>query len=523
MSNLFQRWVVLVSLLVAWPATGEIRSPSAADRAAVPVLDGKPRQIIPGVYSLGELAPVFAYLIEAGDGLVLVDTGYNSQLDRLAQAIVELGFDPNDISHIVVTHLHLDHWMNMGWISGMTGATTYMGRADAEVVELGAPPELVIPARIVPANLSVPPTDIDYLIEAEVRLPIPGIDLRAIPCGGHTPGSVCYLMQSGDWRILFGGDTVMSVRSGLGTYMARLHPRLGGQIDAYRKTLARLAEIQVNLVLPGHPYFDRERTGNHPHPVVSPENWIAVLEEGARELDEIERRFEQDGRDFLDETPKRLAGDLFYLGLGGGGASYALTRSGRTCLIDPSALGPEQLMASLRGLGLDPFNVEAALLTRSPYRTDTLRQLAAGGVLKVYGRRSALVGLKGLSTLATRPVDGGRAISACQIDLEALVTDGWRSDSLTYLARFDGDLAAFTGEAVSSLTADRTLVPHAGPPSGERDSFFDPLAALERLKVALWLPSRPFAYQNANLYGDEWRRTVRVNRLALASRRSSSR
>lgn len=516
---------LLVLLLPIDSSARAAEGPDAADRRAVPLLDGVARQIVPGVYTLGELPPVTAYLIEAGDGLVLVDTGYSSQLDRLARSIASLGLDPNRISHILVTHKHLDHWMNMDWIRQMTGARTYMGRADAEAVEKGLTTEEAVPARLTPPKLVIPPTRVDYKIDREQVLPIPGVEIRAIPCPGHTPGSTCYYLETGPWRILFGGDTFMSVRSGLGTYTTRLHPRFGGETEAYRTSLARLRGLEVNLLLPGHPYFDRERTGRHPHPVLSSEGWRAIVDSGLRELESIERRYREDGRDFLDGSPKELARGLIYLGSDGGEAAYALRRGDEHCLVDPHRLAPEVLNESLRALGLLTSRLSSVLLTRlGTDRAQRVRALLRGGRIEVFGNAAARRELSPLGSLEFRLLEGKAEIEACGLGLEVASVSSWDGASLTYFATLDGEQAAFTGDAILPTTADDHVVPLQRPPSPPGSLLAaGSLAGFESRVVTLWLPGHPFAAQNANLYDQEWRRLVRANRLTLAGARSPAR
>jgi glyoxylase-like metal-dependent hydrolase (beta-lactamase superfamily II) len=70
-------------------------------------------------------------LVEAGDELVLVDTGLGDQLDprseemfaveqgeRLPQALARAGYGVEDVTHVILTHLHFDH---CGWSTRRVG------------------------------------------------------------------------------------------------------------------------------------------------------------------------------------------------------------------------------------------------------------------------------------------------------------------------------------------------------------------------------------------------------------------
>lgn len=52
---------------------------------------------------------IASYLIPTSDGLVLIETGPSSTLETLLAGVRELGHDPVDIRHVLLTHIHLDH------------------------------------------------------------------------------------------------------------------------------------------------------------------------------------------------------------------------------------------------------------------------------------------------------------------------------------------------------------------------------------------------------------------------------
>ena len=91
--------------------------------------------------------------------------------------------------------------------------------------------------------------------------------IQAIATPGHTPGSVCYLLERGNLRAFFAGDVIMMLRGDekprtelgkpLGTYSAYLAPRYRGDAKESLASLRRLREMPVpDLVLPGHPGAD---------------------------------------------------------------------------------------------------------------------------------------------------------------------------------------------------------------------------------------------------------------------------
>lgn len=57
----------------------------------------------------GEPEIVGSYLLAAGNELALIDPGPSSTMEALLAAIREAGFDPGEVTHILATHIHIDH------------------------------------------------------------------------------------------------------------------------------------------------------------------------------------------------------------------------------------------------------------------------------------------------------------------------------------------------------------------------------------------------------------------------------
>jgi len=84
---------------------------------------------------------IAAYLVECGKGeLALIETGPGSTLSRLLEGIRALGFSPDAVKHVFVTHIHLDHSGAAGWWA-QQGATVF--------AHPKATPHLVDPTKLI--------------------------------------------------------------------------------------------------------------------------------------------------------------------------------------------------------------------------------------------------------------------------------------------------------------------------------------------------------------------------------------
>lgn len=90
----------------------------------------------------GEHNIVGSYLLIGSGEVALIDPGPGSTLEAQLEAIKQAGVDPGEITHILATHIHLDH-------AGMTGSLLpHMPKATVYVHSKGAP-HLIDPAKLV--------------------------------------------------------------------------------------------------------------------------------------------------------------------------------------------------------------------------------------------------------------------------------------------------------------------------------------------------------------------------------------
>ena len=101
--------------------------PPAAQKTA-------PFKIFDNVYYVG-LETIGSYLISTSDGLILMDSTYADTADLVLDSVRQLGFNPAQIRHIVITHGHNDHFAGAGRIRQVTGARVGLSLADWENVE----------------------------------------------------------------------------------------------------------------------------------------------------------------------------------------------------------------------------------------------------------------------------------------------------------------------------------------------------------------------------------------------------
>lgn len=91
----------------------------------------EPFQVEGNLYFIGNLE-IACYLIDSGDGLIIIDTGYDFCAGQLMNSIWSLGFNPKDIKMIFHTHNHNDHIAATNLLVRLSGAKTFMSVKDGK-------------------------------------------------------------------------------------------------------------------------------------------------------------------------------------------------------------------------------------------------------------------------------------------------------------------------------------------------------------------------------------------------------
>lgn len=194
------------------------------------------------------------YLVEGPSGLLLIDAGNGYDTEGLVRSIRDEGFDPADISHILLTHHHTDHARGAKALKDRFGCRVWIGgNMGKYFLEQGTDEELwVIDAKR--CGLYAPDyvyihCPVDHAVQDGEEFEAAGLSITALSVTGHSPDSVCYLMSLDGRRCLFNGDTFY-----WGGVLGMLNYP-GSDLREYHRSLPRLRGLGIEGLYPGHGLF----------------------------------------------------------------------------------------------------------------------------------------------------------------------------------------------------------------------------------------------------------------------------
>jgi len=242
-------------------------------------------RMIGPIYYVGNL-DVSCHLIDAGDGLVLIDTSFATTAHLVLDSIKSLGFDPGDIRQILITHGHEDHAGGARRIIDATGASISVQKRDVETVETGS--ELTCGYYIYGVE-EFETFTVDRPLRGGEVLEFGDVVIGVHHTPGHTPGCLSYEIP-----LEIGGEKLRAfLFGGPGQWTFEPENRVqgyDGDMEDYRRTLDFLGSIEVDVPLGAHPGQNRTMekhataisSPGGANPFVDPGHWgsfIGRLEE----------------------------------------------------------------------------------------------------------------------------------------------------------------------------------------------------------------------------------------------------
>jgi glyoxylase-like metal-dependent hydrolase (beta-lactamase superfamily II) len=196
-----------------------------------------------GSFGLGHFADCNVYLVDCGNEVILIDSGAGIDVNRLADNVRADGFDVERITKIMNTHCHYDHTGGDRKIKDMSGCKIFIHENGAVPLERGDPLKTCAPRIIDFQGVHA-----DRKLTDGERLLIGNRKFEILHTPGHCDDAICILMEHPAGKVLFSGDTAQAYgQPGVLSADSDFH--------AYVKSINRLAQLGIDVLLPGHGIF----------------------------------------------------------------------------------------------------------------------------------------------------------------------------------------------------------------------------------------------------------------------------
>jgi glyoxylase-like metal-dependent hydrolase (beta-lactamase superfamily II) len=241
----------------------------------------------------GKTSITSAYLLHGGEP-ALVETGPTTSAETVTAGLDAIGLSGDDLAHIVVTHIHLDHAGGVGTLARQ------FPRATVWVHERGAP-HLANPAKLVASATRV------YGEERLARLfgpvdPVPSDRLRAVSDGAHialgdrqlevmyTPGHASHHIALVDSRsgAVFTGDA-LGIHLPDDRVLRPATPPPDIDVEAGLQSIDRIRERARSLLLFSH--FGPVAEVDELCAIAASRlrKWAGVVRDALRDTDDLDR------------------------------------------------------------------------------------------------------------------------------------------------------------------------------------------------------------------------------------------
>ncbi len=241
--------------------------------------DKKPVEIVPGIYQItlplrdNPANHINTYLIHGDNEIVLIDTGWNDTqaLEDLTHQLKHLKLDLNDISRIIYTHIHPDHFGLAGVVKEKYGTELLVHKEgeffidyryyerDNYIQELGdwhiingGTKENAEAVIIMSTDYTdhVDPVYPDIFLQGGEIITVDPFQFEVIWTPGHDYDHIC--LYDPEKGLLFSGDHVLPDTN---THIG-MHSEIAfNPILEYLQSLKNMRTIQATTILPGHEHM----------------------------------------------------------------------------------------------------------------------------------------------------------------------------------------------------------------------------------------------------------------------------
>lgn len=201
-------------------------------------------------HQLGHVIGCNVYLIYEGDEWVLIDIGYEEDVDEVVELIRELDFPFSQCKTLIATHADVDHIQGLAKTKQILRTTVSAHPLAAEPLQTGDRIKTFAQIDAQGIDMLMPLVDVEILIDDGDVIEVGNLKLEVWLTPGHTDSQLSFRLG----KYLFSGDNIY--RDGC---IGAIDAHHGSDLKAFIGSLTRIRESDVEWLLPSHgPMFRKD-------------------------------------------------------------------------------------------------------------------------------------------------------------------------------------------------------------------------------------------------------------------------
>jgi glyoxylase-like metal-dependent hydrolase (beta-lactamase superfamily II) len=205
------------------------------------------RPLFPGVIEINHQAGwrigCSVYLLFDENEWILVDIGYEENVDEIVELIRQIDFPISQCLGIIATHADVDHIQGLAKAKSLLKAPAFAHPKAVESLELGDRIKTFAEISAQNVHLEMPVVKIEKPIRDGERIKIGNRELEVWHTPGHTDSQLAF--RFGD--LLLSGDNIYRDGS-----VGAIDAHHGSDIPSFISSLERIAASDIEWLLPSH-------------------------------------------------------------------------------------------------------------------------------------------------------------------------------------------------------------------------------------------------------------------------------
>jgi glyoxylase-like metal-dependent hydrolase (beta-lactamase superfamily II) len=189
------------------------------------------------------------FLLDGGSELALFDGGMQPGIADVLANIRSLGFDPDRIRKLFITHTHSDHINGINELLKHIPMTVYGHALARETLADG--PGIYVP-EFKAAGLERTP--VHELLKEGDKVKVGNAEIKVLEVPGHTPDGLAFTMKLNAGHTCIAGDTAIGDQPPAKGVIGWISSNWNSNLTHHTASLERLRALELSAFFPGHGY-----------------------------------------------------------------------------------------------------------------------------------------------------------------------------------------------------------------------------------------------------------------------------